>query len=136
MKSNKRKVGRPKMIEGKRTKLIRARLTEDEFKQIQALETSLGITRMELIRTRVLQHSNKVLVNATDLLNQLNILGAELGRSGNNINQLAKHANVLNKQGAMNDSILAEFNILFRYYITTQQNIEVVMRHIIRLMKS
>lgn len=136
MKSNKRKVGRPKMIEGKRTKLIRARLTEDEFKQIQALETSLGITRMELIRTRVLQHSNKVLVNATDLLNQLNILGAELGRSGNNINQLAKHANVLNKQGAMNDSILAEFNILFRYYITTHQNIEVVMRHIIRLMKS
>ncbi|SDL86866.1 hypothetical protein SAMN05421813_10369 [Daejeonella rubra] len=136
MKKAIKKVGRPEMTSGKRTKIIKARLTEDEFNQILIIEKSLGITRMELIRTRVLYNSSKVLVNAGGLLKQLDAIGAEMGRGGNNINQLARHANILKNDGLLTESVVREFNELFGSYITIQQELEKAIRHIIRLMKS
>ena len=124
------------MTSGKRTKIIKARLTEDEFKQVLIIEKALGVTRMDLIRTRVLYNSSKVLVNARELLKQLDAIGAEIGRAGNNINQLARHANVLNNQGLLTESVSREFNELFRSYIANQQEMEKTIREIIRLMKT
>lgn len=124
------------MTSGKRTKIIKARLTEDEFKQVLTIEKALGVTRMDLIRTRVLYNSSKVLVNARELLKQLDAIGAEMGRAGNNINQLARHANVLNNQGLLTESVSREFNEVFRSYIANQQEMEKTIRHIIRLMKT
>lgn len=136
MKKATKKVGRPEMTSGKRTKIIKARLTEDEFNQILIIEKSLGITRMELIRTRVLYNSNKVLVDAGELLRQLDAIGAEMGRGGNNINQLARHANILNNEGLLTESVAREFNELFRSYINIQRELEKAIRQVIRLMKS
>lgn len=136
MKKTIKKVGRPEMTSGKRTKIIKARLTEDEFNQVLAIEKNLGITRMELIRTRVLYNSSKVLVNAGELLKQLDAIGAEMGRGGNNINQLARHANILKNDGLLTESVVREFSELFGSYITIQQELESAIRHIIRLMKS
>lgn len=124
------------MTSGKRTRIIKARLTEDEFKALLLIENNIGITRMELIRQRVLYHSDKVMVNAQELLKLLDFIGAELGRSGNNINQLARHANVLNKQGTLNAEVASKFNELFSVYIQIQQDLEKAMRQIIRLMKT
>ena len=124
------------MTSGKRTKIIKARLTEDEFKQVLIIEKALGLTRMELIRKRVLYNSSKVLVNAVELLKQLDAVGAEMGRAGNNINQLARHANILNNQGLLTESVVREFNELFRSYIAKQQEMEKTIREIIRLMKT
>ncbi|WP_276348954.1 plasmid mobilization relaxosome protein MobC [Daejeonella sp. JGW-45] len=136
MKKATKKVGRPEMASGKRTKIIKARLTEDEFNQILIIEKGLGITRMELIRTRVLYNSNKVLVDAGELLKQLDAIGAEMGRGGNNINQLARHANILNNEGLLTESVAREFNELFRSYINIQRELEKGIRQVIRLMKS
>lgn len=136
MKKAIKKVGRPEMTSGKRTKIIKARLTEEEFNQVLTIEKSLGITRMELIRTRVLYSSSKVLINAGALLKQLDAIGAEMGRGGNNINQLARHANILNNEGLLTESVAREFNELFRSYITIQQELEKAIRQVIRLMKS
>lgn len=124
------------MTSGKRTKIIKARLTEEEFKQVLIIENTLGITRMDLIRTRVLYNSSKVLVNAGELLKQLDAIGAEMGRAGNNINQLARHTNVLNNQGLLTESVTREFNELFKSYIANQHEMEKTIREIIRLMKT
>lgn len=124
------------MTSGKRIKIIKARLTDEEFQRLKEIESSLGITRMELIRSRVLYNSNKVLVNAGELLKQLDMIGAELGRAGNNINQLARHANILSNQGLLSESVAMEFNELFRFYIQNQQVLEKALRQIIRLMTS
>ena len=136
MKKTTKKVGRPQMTSGKRTKIIKARLTEDEFKALLIIENAVGITRMELIRQRVLYHTGSILVNAQELLKLLDSIGAELGRSGNNINQLARHANVLNKQGMLNANVASQFNELFTDYIQIQQELEKAIRQIIRLMKT
>lgn len=120
----------------KRTRRFELRLTEDEAKILLHLEKELSINRTELIRMRVLKNTNTVLVNSKELLKLLDKLGAELGRCGNNINQLARHANVMNKQGLMHQSVISEFNELFGRYIHAQQDIEKVIRQIIRLMKT
>ena len=76
-----------------------------------------------------------MLINTKELMKVLDATGAELGRAGNNINQLARHANVLVKQGMLNQDIVCEFNILLGNYITVQQELEKNLRHLIRLMK-
>eukprot|EP01037_Dinobryon_pediforme_P007119 gene7119-7185_t len=90
--------GRPQLTERKRTKKIDVRFTEDEYKIILALEQELGITKTELIRQRLLQNGKSIVINAKELIARLDAIGAELGRSGNNINQLARYATILQKK--------------------------------------
>lgn len=111
------------------------RLSEQELRQFLEMEKSLGISRSDIVRIRVLKNTANMLVNAKELMKKLDATGAELGRSGNNINQLAKHANILNKQGLLSQSIATQFNSLLGSYIATQQELEKVIRQIIRLMK-
>ena len=118
-----------------RTRVIKARLTEEEFDRLVNMERHLNLNRTEIIRSRVLHNSTAVLVNADDLLKLLNMQGTEMGRAGNNINQLARHANVLNKQGLLNESVIRDFNELFGSYIKSQREMEKVFRQLIRLMK-
>lgn len=112
------------------------RLSEQELKQFLELEKSLGISRSDIVRIRVLKNAASMLVNTKELMKKMDAVGAELGRSGNNINQLARHANILQKQGLLSQSITTEFNSLLGEYITIQQELEKVIRQIIRLMKS
>lgn len=111
------------------------RLSEQELKQFLELEKSLGISRSDIVRSRVLKNAANMLVNIKELMKKLDSTGAELGRSGNNINQLARHANILHKQGLLSQSIATEFNSLLGEYITIQQELEKIIRQIIRLMK-
>jgi len=118
-----------------KTRRFELRLSEGELQQFLELEKSLGITRSDIIRIRVLQNASGMLINTKELMKVLDATGAELGRAGNNINQLARHANVLVKQGMLNQDIVCEFNILLGNYITVQQELEKNLRHLIRLMK-
>ncbi|OIQ68649.1 bacterial mobilization protein (MobC) [mine drainage metagenome] len=126
--------GRPKLKEGKRTKFISVRFTEDEYKDVAELEKQLGITKTDLIRMRILSDAKKTVFNSRELIKYLDSVGAEMGRIGNNINQLAKHANTLKLKGALNSVIIEQFNRLFEEYIHVQQQFEVSLRKIIRAM--
>lgn len=111
------------------------RLSEQELMQFLELEKSLGISRSDIVRIRVLKNAANMLTNTKELMKRLDTIGAELGRSGNNINQLAKHANILQKQGLLSQSVATEFTSLLGGYITVQQELEKNIRQIIRLMK-
>lgn len=136
MKKAQKKVGRPPMLSGKRTCIIKAKLTEEEFKELLEIQKTCGLNRMELIRRRVLGKGITVTINTAELLNALDSIGSEMGRAGNNINQLARHANVLNKQGMLSPQIVRYFNTRFSDYINTQQELEKLLRQILREMKS
>ena len=124
--------GRPAKTEGKRTKKIDTRFTEDEFKIILELEKTLGINRTDLVRTRLLQDARLTVINAKELIASLDSIGTELGRCGNNINQLAKYANVLNKYGRLSPVVMERFNLLFETYTENQKKLEISLRKIIR----
>ena len=126
--------GRPKLKEGKRTKFINVRFTEDEYKTVSDLEKELAISKTELIRMRILSDAKRTVINSKELIRNLDAIGAEMGRVGNNINQLAKHANTLKLQGALNPLVAEKFNRLFDDYIQVQHMLEAALRKIIRAM--
>ncbi|WP_184547285.1 plasmid mobilization protein [Mucilaginibacter sp. FT3.2] len=130
-----KKPGRPELQQGKKERFIRARLTEDEYNKLVALEKELGMNHTDLIRHRLLGSQHKQLVNAREVLNRLDVMGSELGRAGNNINQLARHANILNKRGRLDEMVVKEFNLLFREYARIRNDTEKSLRQIIRLIR-
>jgi hypothetical protein len=75
-----------------------------------------------------------VVLNAKELIRSLDSIGAELGHSGNNINQLARYANILNKKRMLSPVVMERFNILFEQYISHQKNLEAALRSIVRAM--
>jgi ABC-type transporter Mla subunit MlaD len=128
--------GRPILTGGKRTKKIDARFTQDEYNVVLDMEKALGLKKTDLVRMRLLQNSKNVIVNARELITQLDQVGGELGRAGNNINQLAKHANVLNKKRLLSPVVVDHFNNLMENYNRLQRDLEVALRKIIRAMVS
>lgn len=111
------------------------RLTKAEKEQFLSLEKSLGLNRSEIVRNRVLSHSSKILVDSKTILQMLDTLGSELGRSGNNINQLARHINTLKLQGRLEPGELSRFPSLIADYIKYQRQIEQEFRNLMRLIK-
>ena len=118
-----------------RTKRFEVRLTEDEFSQLLSLEKQLGISRTEIIRVRGLHNLPKILIDAKRVITLLDNIGSELGRSGNNINQLARHANTLNNRGLLTEATVIEFNRLFRDYVRIRNDTEKSLRQLIRLIR-
>ncbi|MBS1526121.1 MAG: plasmid mobilization relaxosome protein MobC [Bacteroidetes bacterium] len=134
MKNTRSKIGRPEKAEGKRTKKIDARFTEDEFKIVLELEKTLGVSKTDLVRNRLLHDAHPIIMNAKELISSVDDIGAELGRCGNNINQLAKYANVLHKAGRLSPVVVERFNLLFQDYNSYQVSLEVALRRIIRIL--
>jgi hypothetical protein len=125
--------GRPKLTEGKRTKKIDARFTEDEYKLVLELEKTLSISKTELVRTRLLENAVVTVINARELIGQLDSIGTELRRSGNNINQFARYVNILQNKGVLSPTVTEQFNLLFGSYLENQNRLEICLRKVIRL---
>lgn len=133
MANTQRPKGRPLKETGKRIKKIDARFTQDEYDTILELEKTLGVRKTDLVRTRLLQDARLTIVNAKELIGFLDKVGAEMGRCGNNINQLARYANILKKKGVLSPIVSERFNILFEQYIQYQKQLEISLRKIIRM---
>lgn len=124
--------GRPKLKEGKRTRFINVRFTEDEYLEVTDLEKALGVSKTDLIRMRILSDAKGTVINSREITQHLDNVGAEIGRIGNNINQLARHANTLQLRGALHPVVVDQFNRLFEDYICVYEKFEVSLRKIIR----
>lgn len=132
MKPGKKLRGRPALDHGKRIKKIDARFTAEEYRQIEDMEKALGMKKTDLIRQRLLGGAARSVINAKELIGELDKVGTELGRAGNNINQLARYANILQKKGILSAGIAVRFNTLVESYNRDQQALELCMRRIIR----
>ncbi|MDB5145753.1 MAG: Bacterial mobilization protein MobC [Mucilaginibacter sp.] len=134
MKDTGKVMGRPLKTEGKRTKKIGARFTEDEYRVILELERTFGIRKTDLVRNRLLQNSIELVINAKEMIRALDSVGTELGRCGNNINQLAKYANILTNKRVLSPVVIERFNLLFEQYIGNQKELDTTLRRIIRVL--
>jgi len=131
--NGKGRTGRPLKAGPKRIKKIDVRFTQEEYDDILELEKTLGINKTDLVRTRVLNNAKIMVVNAKELISLLDQTGAEMGRCGNNINQLAKYANILNKSGRLSPVVIERFNHLFEQYIKQQESTDASLRKVIRM---
>lgn len=120
------------LVKDKRSKRIDFRVTDTEYEYIQSLEESFGMRRSDIIRSRVIRESDPLLIDSMAVLKELNSLGAELGRNGNNINQLAKHANILEKSNSLHESVISRFNILIDIHNDIIERLNRTLRKITR----
>ena len=128
----KKTAGRPELKIGKKTKYLQARLSEEEYQMLVTTAKELNLSQTELIRARVLNNNQSLLINAKEAIQTLDKISMELNRAGNNINQIARYTNSLKLQEKENNDIISEFNRLFGNYIQTQQDLEKALRKIMR----
>ncbi|MCX2584312.1 plasmid mobilization protein [Pedobacter sp. MR22-3] len=132
-----KKNGRPLKLEGKRTRFIKTRVSEEEYARARDLWLSLGLKESDFVRLKLLKASSvSIKLNAAEALKTLDNIGSEIGRSGNNINQLARHANFLNKRGMLSVEVVTKFNELFSTYISMFRDMEKSTRELLRLLKA
>ena len=84
---------------------IHARLTEDEMKDFKDRLATIGLTQSDYIRQAVFHSTIKFTIQKECNIDQLQILIAEYGKIGSNLNQIAKH---LNSDGAITKEIVDE----------------------------
>jgi hypothetical protein len=126
--------GRPPLKEGKRNFRITARFSEEEYQAVEKLEEALGISKTEIIRSRLLENRRAIVVNTKELISGLDRIGTELRRSGNNINQLAHYVNILKLKDLLSPEVAGQFNALFEDYILQRKDLDTSLRNLIRIM--
>jgi len=132
--SNRKLNGRPSMPEGKRSFRITARFSEEEYKTVQELEKTLGVNKTEIVRARLLHNGAAIMVNAKEVIRELDLIGTELGRTGNNINQLAHYANVLKLKSVFSEPVIVRFNEIFELHLEQRKELDTTLRKIIRIL--
>lgn len=115
MEKKRRKGGRPFLDENeKQSCYVQARCTKEEQQKIKELANVHNVTLSDYILNSCL--NRKLVVHKKELFQEFLKLNNELGMSGSNINQLAKHANRLNKVGDIDQSIINAMVILLEKY--------------------
>jgi len=128
--------GRPPLVSGKRIKKIDVRFTEEEFDLILAMEKASGMKKADLIRKKVLSEGERMVIDSKLMMNNLDVIGLELSRAGNNINQLARYANILNQDGLLSGVLVDRLLLELRKYNKIKMDLERLMRKLIRLLGS
>ena len=92
-----------------RSRVVKTRMTEEEYADFAARLAPYGISQSEFIRRAIQGASIRPVVTVSpvndELLAALGKLTAEYGRIGNNLNQIARR---LNAQGQMYDTEMEE----------------------------
>lgn len=126
------KGGRPEK-EIKKSERVEVRLTVDELQKLIELEKETGTNRSILFILRVIE--NRGFLITKDVIQELSKAGAEMGRVGNNINQLARHANTVFKTGPVPQQVIQDFEQLLAKHIEIESNIYTIFKKMYRAMK-
>jgi len=132
---NARTGGRKKLptIELK-TKKLQMHVTEIEYKKIQILYHASGNkTVSDFMRALVLDDTkSNSIINNVELIKHLDVIGIEIGRIGNNINQFAKYANIQIKSGKVNTSVIIDFIEVMDRYMQERRELSKAYRALVR----
>ncbi|MGQ7856547.1 plasmid mobilization protein [Pedobacter sp. WC2501] len=131
-----KQIGRPHLKSGKRNRKISVRFSEEEFSSIVSLEKLLGLKRTDIIRKRVLEVNVQLIFDGRSVLGSIDQIGLELSRTGNNINQLARYANILNKQRVLSPVIFTRYSKELDKHSILLKNLNMEIRRMLRLMGS
>lgn len=126
-----RKGGRPKLEDDKkRSTAFLVKCRKSEHSMIKNTAKGYGLTVTEYVLRR--SFGEKLTFNHVDLLKELHQLNLELARAGNNINQLAKYANTLNKVGKLRPEIADKLHAILSSYLQKQEEVRITFRKLIR----
>ena len=116
------------------TKQLKVFVTEAEYNQINNEFEASGLkSRSHYLRKRLLNDGKQALaINPIEFLKQLDKIGTEIGRIGNNMNQVAKYSHILAHEGNLSDGPVKEFNKLMEEYMKSRRELVKAYRAVVR----
>jgi len=129
-KEFKPKGGRPEITDDSGlTYRVNWKLNKEDRKKLEDGFKASGLKTMsEYLRFRLVETKDVYVHDPKEILKTLDFLGEEIGRIGNNINQLAKYANILLLKERLEPSVIDELNALLREYGAERKEIALAMR--------
>jgi hypothetical protein len=127
--------GRKKLPAGQlKIKKLQMYVTVEEYNKFLSLVQASGRrTIADFLRDIILNEKNAYnLTNKMELLRHLDILGKELGKIGNNINQIAKYANIQIKSGKVDSKTIIDFIGAMDKYMQTRRELTKAYRSMVR----
>ncbi len=117
-----------------KTKKLQMHVTELEYTKIQILIHASGQkTVSDFMRALVLDEKKLCsIINNVELIKHLDNLGLAINRIGNNINQLAKYANIQIKSGKVNTSVIIDFIEVMDKYMKERRELAKAYRALVR----
>lgn len=129
----KNKGGRPKLSNSeKRIAEIHIVCNKGDKTRIKELAKSYGLTMTEYILRKCFDEN--VSFNHVEFLKEIHVLGTELSRQGNNINQLAKYTNTLTIEKRLTPEIATQLEEILLEHIKKQEEVRIAFRTLIREM--
>ena len=122
--------------EEKRRKTASIRLTDEERTLLEQRTAAAGYNDLsEYMRVRLLSEDNAPIHNPKQLFRALDKTGGELKRIGNNINQIAKYINYLEKNNMVEGRVIAEFNQHFQELLQVEKEYVKAIRAYLRTVR-
>jgi len=129
----KNKGGRPKLSNSeKRIAEIHIVCNKGDKTRIKELAKSYGLTMTDYILRKCFDEN--VSFNHVEFLKEIHVLGTELSRQGNNINQLAKYTNTLTIEKRLTPEIATRLEEILLEHIKKQEEVRIAFRTLIREM--
>ncbi|WP_413998675.1 plasmid mobilization protein [Flavobacterium sp. W1B] len=127
-----KKNGRPKLEKSLQRKLhsVKCYCTEEEKKQIIFIASQFNFTVSEYLLIKSLD--KRVVSNRIEMIASLDTLNLELFKGGNNINQLAKHANRIKNANGLDQTLFMNFINLLNIYVKKTNDIKSIINSIYR----
>lgn len=116
--------------EEKKSSLLRVRCKESEMEILIKTAKSLKTTVSDYVLNRALDRN--LVINRIEIVSEINKIGADISRCGNNINQIAKHINSQNRIGISSDGWREEYNKLLEDYIKIHAELRTTFRKLTR----
>ncbi len=121
-----RKGGRKKLRESqKRSIKLQVHVTQQEYEKLKEQYQISGILYLsDFLRILILnERKSRSIMNKRELIRQLDQTGAQISRIGNNINQIAKYANIQLISGKIDQRTLNRFNQFMENYLEEQRSL-------------
>jgi len=118
----------------KRIVKLQAHVTKEEYENLNEQFQATGKRFLsDYLRLLILdKRKTGFITNKKELIKQLDRIGVQIGRIGNNINQIAKYANIQLKSGKTDQRTLNNFNDQMEQYLKEQQNLVKAYRALAR----
>jgi hypothetical protein len=108
-------------------------VTAEERLIIEDQKRALGLTWSGLARKCILKETELKLLSSRNILDMLDSVGQDLGRSSQDIQQLAAWITSQTREGHLAAQAADKYNRLMQEYIRSQKSLEAAIRQIVRM---
>lgn len=129
------KGGRKKLqANQKRTIKLQIHVNAREYEILTEQHQISGLRYLsDYLRILILdEKKSRIIINKKKLIKQLDGIGAKISKIGNNINQIAKYANIQNKSGKVDQNTMIRFEKLMQDYLKEQRMLINAYRALVR----